>query len=186
MEEEIKIAVESMMKSVPDAKREEVEKVFRDYFEKGIPLYQAMGIDKEFMKYIYATGYQLFQAGKYTEALASFQLLATYDPDNPTYMLGQALCFKEMKKFPNAISGFIQYAMRKDDDPLPYWYMYECFEELDEPWGSGSSLGAVIHICNKHNVQPELKKLAELALVKVSEHTHALSSVAETKEKSKK
>lgn len=176
MEEMIKTAVDTMLKQVPNANRDEVEKMFKNYFEKGIPFFKSMGIDEDFMKYLYGTAYQLFQSGKFSEALASFQMLSIYDPTDDKYVLGKALCYKEMQKYPNAINELIAYAGMREDDPQPYWHMYECFELMNEPWGAGSSLGAVIYLCNQNNSHPELKKRAEMALVKISAETEAFSN----------
>lgn len=181
MEEIIKNAVDTLIKNAPSVKREDAEKIFRDYYEKGIPLYKSMGIDEDFMKFLYATAYQMYQSGKFKEACANFQILATYDPTDPKYVLGQGLCYQQLRKYPNAINAFVQCGTMNSSDPYPYWHIYECFEELHEPWGSCSALAAVIQICDQTNEYPELRSKAEIAMQNAA-NMAAKSSGMESKE----
>lgn len=168
MKELIDNSVKTMMEMVPDADKKHVEKIFTDFFEKGIPFYKTMGFDDNFMEYLYGVGYQSFQSGKFPEALATFEVLYTYNPLEPKYTLGKALCYKEMRKYPNAINDLMRYTLTINDDPIIYWHIYQCFDAMEEPWGAGVALGSVISACDKTQSHDDLRKKAELALVNLS------------------
>lgn len=182
-----RIALERYMKEMPNANKEQIEKIFTDFYEKGIPIYQSIGLNDDFMKFLYSTAYQMYQSGKFNEAIANFQVLSTFDPTEPKYALGMALCYKEMKKYPHAIEELLQCTSINPEDPIPYWHLYECFVEINEPWGAGSALGAVIYLCDQTQTNTDLKKRAEIALQQVSKETLSLSKNEEaTKGGSKK
>lgn len=185
MEEVILSTVNKMMEHKPNRKREKIEEIVRNYFEKGIPFYKSMGLGEDFMMFVYATGYQSFQAGKYNEACAAFEMLHAYDPDEPKYILGKALCFKEMKKYPNAINEFMYCASKAVDDPTLYWHMFECFEAMDESYGAASALGAVLYICQKTKSYDDLRLRAELALIQVVNSQEPIEEVKPTQKKVK-
>lgn len=177
-----KVALEKFMKDMPNADKGQVEKIFHDYYENGIPIYQSIGLNDDFMQSLYSIAYQTFQSGKFNEALANFQVLSTFDPADPKFALGLALCYKEMKKYPRAIEQLIQCTTIDPEDPIPYWHLYECFDEINDPWAAGSFLGAVIYICDQKQTNVDLRKRAEIALQQVSKETLSLSN----KEKAEK
>lgn len=179
MKEAMKKAVDTVIKDNPDVDQVELKKMVEDVFENGTPVYKSAGIDDEFMKFLYGIGYQAYKSGKYADALAAFDLLYTYDASEAKYILGKALCYKEMHKYPNAINEFTLLTVSDPEDPSPYWHLYECYDAIDEPWGAGAALGAIIYLCREPGVNDALKQRAEAALPRICEMT---ASIEEKKE----
>lgn len=165
MDKSIEEAINKSLENVSLEHKDEMKNALREFIENNKPIYKSLGIDEEIMKFTYATGYNAFHAGKYSDALAAFNTLYTFDPQEPKYTFGRALCYKEMGKYVNAINEFQRYTMLKPDDPQCYWLMYECFQALNEPWGAGAALGAVIQICSRFRKDDELLQRAEMALI---------------------
>lgn len=175
--------VAATVKDNPEIDKEDMLRVMNEVFVDGKPFYETLNVEKDLIDYIYSIGYQSYQSGKYSDALQAFNLLRTLDPSNIDAILGKGLTFKEMKKYHQAIGEFYFYASIQLDDPYPYWYMYECFDALDDLCGVGSSLGAVIYICKETGEFDQLLAQAEIALDKVvSEELE----IEETKKKVKK
>lgn len=174
MKEVIDSAVTHAVKEAPDINKEELAEALRAYFEERKPFYKSFNINEELIEQLYSTAYQEFQSGKFNDALASFEVLNTLDPTEAKYIFGKALCFKELKKMPQAVNEFIRLGIVDYGNPIPYWHMYECYDEMNDLWGAGAALGAVVYLSGSFDQYADLKQKALVALNSVSKETAKL------------
>lgn len=117
-----------------------------EVFLKGKPAEEAMGLDDDIMQVIYSQAYKLYNSGNFNEANQYFKFLSLLDP-TPKNFLGLAASFHQLKDYDNAIQTYFSCAYMEPDNPVPYFYIYDCYEKLNNPFGVMMALNGCIVTC---------------------------------------
>lgn len=170
-EEEISKVVDEAIKRVKDKIPPDMlpllkETVLKIQYDQ-IPPYEAMGFTPEMVEELYAQGYHYFQSGKFKEALNFFtmvdQMAAGTDP---RFMFAIAATHHQMKNYKEAAGFYMFYEALHPTDPLPYYYLYDCFKHLNQPEMALNSLRGASRLAAKIPKYASLKAKIDLELNK--------------------
>ncbi|MFC2049475.1 SycD/LcrH family type III secretion system chaperone [Chlamydiota bacterium] len=108
------------------------EEVLRKMQENpGMTLKEATGVSDEVLEEIYHLAYTFYNQGKYKEAAALFQFLSGASPSTYKYVLGLASCFHQCESYEQAAIGFYIALQTQPDNPIPAYYITDCFLKQD-------------------------------------------------------
>ena len=123
---------------------------------------------------IYNYGYQLYENGKFDDAIEIFKNLTIIDPLYYNGYFGLAASFQQKKNFIKAIEFYVLSSVYNPSDPMPYYYAAECYLELNDVFAAIVSLSETIKKAKKDkkyeslkNRCIETKKILELELDKI-------------------
>lgn len=117
--------------------------------EKGKSLQEATGITPSMQEEMYIIAHDYYEQGKYTEALALFQMLARLNPNSFRFIYGLASCYHQMKDFINASLGFYTALGLEPLNPMPAFYLGDCFLNLESPADAERFFDMTIAICEE-------------------------------------
>lgn len=98
----------------------------------GQPLYVALGLGENFVEDLYAEGYRYYSSGLYDKALPFFNQAMFFVPRDPRFPLARAAALQRLKRYDEAIVAYRELAALAPDLPLPYFYIYECYDQLGD------------------------------------------------------
>ena len=112
--------------------KEVAEKIAREVLTKmqenpGMTLKQATGISDQVLEEIYHLAYTYYNQGKHEEGAALFQFLSGASPTTYKYILGLAACFHQCKSYEQAALGFYIALTIEPNNPIPAYYVTDCF-----------------------------------------------------------
>lgn len=157
----------AILKAEPNCtakEKEEYSAAIRKIVDESIPMKEALNISEESLEYYYNFAYQLFTAGQYKKAAAIFAFLSLVDGLNPKYYLALGACQHRMKNYTGALDSYMGAYYSNIKDPLPFYYISDCYIKLDKLDYAGFSLGMVIHMCGNNPVYKQLKDRCEITL----------------------
>ena len=108
------------------ANDEGLEGKLLEYFGKGGTFKDLKNMNDDTMEAIYSVAFNLYQGGKFDEALKVFQFLCFYDHFNKKYYLGMGACQQMLKDYESAIEIFTYAAVLDGDDPRAMMYIGDC------------------------------------------------------------
>lgn len=114
----------------PEEMQAETQKVLKRMKDEGITLQQATGISDAFLEEMYSLAHAHYEQGNYKESLSLFQFLAGCAPSNFKFMLGLAANLHQMGEYEEALRGFTVALQIDESNPLPIYYMADCFMRL--------------------------------------------------------
>lgn len=79
---------------------------------------------------LYALGYELYQQGRYEEALQAFGLLTLRDPTDPRYLLAAGATLQMQRLFEQALTLYGLAAFLRPADPVAPLHACECLIAL--------------------------------------------------------
>lgn len=126
---------------------------------------EALGISKEMMEKLYSRAYNLFQSGKYEEALRVFSALRKLDPSDMRYSFGIAACYQYKKEYLLAIGNYFVCNHIDPLNPVPYFHLYDCFVKAEHPFAALPAIQYCIALSEK---DPYYKSLAERAYLEMN------------------
>lgn len=163
--------------------RAKVESFLRDTIENGKLPKDALGMSDVDMEKFYAFAYNLYTHGKYREAKALMYHMMELDPKNSRYPMGIAACLHQLKNYGLA-SGFYLISATLDPlSPIPFYYMYDCFKNLNDLSSALLMLDIVIEKCADN---PEHAILKERSIrtqesLKLNSNNHSQALEEKTK-----
>lgn len=136
--------------------------------EKGKSLHEAAGITVSMQEEIYVIAHDYYEQGRYNESLALFQMLARINPNSFRFIYGLASSYHQIKDYINASLGFYTALSLEPSNPMPAFYLADCFLNLESPEDASKFLDMTIAIC-KMDRSGDYKKLEERCkLIKTS------------------
>jgi len=162
--EYIKEAVGKLGPQVPKEQKKDVAKLFVKIFEQGEAPKKAMGIPDEELAQLFSFAYHQFISEKYENARELFKLLLTLDPANHSYATCLGVCHHRLKDYEFALHAYMLAAFLAPKDPLPLFYAYDCFHNLNDEANAGSMLCNVIVRAGDNKIYETIKKNAEVLL----------------------
>lgn len=132
--------------------------------EQGKSLHEAAGITPSMQEEIYTIARDYYEQGKYVESLALFQMLARINPNAFRFIYGTAASFHQLKDYINASLGFFTAFTLEPLNPMPSFYLADCFINLDAPEDAIKYLDMTILVCDedKRHQFDELKERCKL------------------------
>lgn len=118
----------------------------------------AFGMSDKEIENMYAFGYNLFTHGKYNDSQLMMRHLMSLDPDDYRYPLACAAAYHQMKDYERAAPFYINASKLNPETPLPHYYLYDCFKNLNEPLSALLMLDNVIARCGDNPNHAVLKE----------------------------
>lgn len=122
--------------NIPEKDKEKFKGLFKEILIEGKSPKDAMGYDDKMMEFIYKYGYQLHQAGRFTEAMEAFKLLSLLDITQPNYSVALGSCYMHLKEYPAAINAFAVALAVELNDPYPAMQMAECYLKMNDKYAA--------------------------------------------------
>lgn len=130
----------------------------------GIFSKDSLGITARELNRVYSQAKQLYDAGKFEEARTLFSALIILDSQVPAFLYGLASTFLMLKEYDGAIEAFLEYAGLVQNDPLPYFFVAECYEKKNDIVSTMIALQTVINRAGDQTHYQEIKNRASLVL----------------------
>jgi len=137
-----------------------LEQILDHFFSVGGVFKDAHGITDEEMEAIYSIGYNLYQNGKYDDALNVFKFLCFFDHLEKKYWIGLGAVHQMMGNYEKAIEAYSYAAFLDLEDPRPAIHAADCHLILGNKEAAESALNAVIEFCSE---DPEKKSYVDRA-----------------------
>lgn len=135
LKEKIKATVKSAGKDLSSEMKKDLAKMLFNIFSKGISPKEAMGISQNELSEIYGFAFSLFSAGKYEDSMQLFKMLLTLDPSDSNFATSVGTCYHRLKDYEGALVYYLSAMSLNQTDPIPAFYAYDCFMNLNcEPW----------------------------------------------------
>jgi type III secretion system low calcium response chaperone LcrH/SycD len=137
---------EAVKKLGPEfSKEEKIEhgKLLVKIFEKGMTPKEAMQISDEEVAQIYSFAYNQFTLGKFEDARELFKMLLTLEL-NGDFATALGICHHRLKDYEYAIHCYMLASFLDSTNPVPLFYAYDCFMNLNDEFSAGVMLCNVI------------------------------------------
>lgn len=161
MREKVREVIDQMGEEVvPKHMKKRLEDTLDKMYVEGKWPKDALGIPPESLESLYQHAYQLFQGGKYREALTCFSFLRQIDPPSFRYHFGVAACHHYLKEYDEAAGNYLFCTYMDVLNPVPFFHLYDCFVHQNDPY---SALYALEKTILRAEGQPQFAVLKERA-----------------------
>ena len=160
----VKSIVSKMGPTFSAEEKKEHAKLLLKIFEKGIDPYKAMKLADEDIAQAYLFAYRLFNSGRFDEAAEVFKMLTLLAPMEAGFAVSLGVCYHKLHKFEDAIRSYLLGALTDLTDPVPYFYAYDCFLNLNDIISAGIMLSNVVTKCGDDPKYAKLKDRATILL----------------------
>jgi type III secretion system low calcium response chaperone LcrH/SycD len=138
--------IDEQIKAITDSIKDQVSpkelKLQRDALEKilkeGKGVYEAVGVSKDSLEYIYSHGYSLYKAGKYDDAIRIFHILNFLNGNDPRFTFSLAACHHMKKNYPEALVLYMTCRANDGKNPVLMWHIADCY------LGMGKKMNALL------------------------------------------
>ncbi|MCH9626866.1 MAG: hypothetical protein S4CHLAM2_04970 [Chlamydiales bacterium] len=135
-----------------------IAKEVLNLMEEGMTLQEATGVSDETLEEIYNLAYGYYDQGKYKEAVSLFHFLAGASPRTYKYVLGLASSFHQIGAFEEAAVGFYCALNIEPENPIPAYYVTDCFLKQNCVEEAAEFAELTIEICDN---RPEYRNIQE-------------------------
>lgn len=159
MDAEIKKAVQQACEQAGEtnpAMLAKLEKAAYAVFVDEIPAYKALGTPDEIMEKAYALGYELYNSGKYKDAIVVFRTLLRNDGFNARYCYAVGACYHQLKDYEWGSNCYFMAACLDPKNPIPCYHMYNCCVELGD---LHTAIVALEMVKSRSKDQPQFRQL---------------------------
>ena len=144
----------------PEESRLHEEALIKIFVDKK-PIYEAVGISKESLEYLYSHAYSLYNAAKYEEAKNIFFMLNFLDPKDLRFPYSIAACYHMTKKYASALALYLECLLKDTYNPLLCWHLADCYNQLGKKVSALLMLKMCIRFASKDPAFQPLKTRAE-------------------------
>lgn len=124
----------------------------------GGTLQDVLGVSDELLEEIYALAYNFYDQGKYKESVSLFEFLTGAAPNKYKYVLGLASSYHQLQNYSNAVLGFFIALHLDPENPLPAYYVADCFLKQKMLKEAIEFLDVTIELCEDNVAYNELKE----------------------------
>ena len=117
-----------------------------DLFSSGVTLKDVHGYTDEEFDALYTLAYNLYNQGKYGDALNAFGFLLMHDQLERKYYKAFGSCQQMLRRYPEAIRNYSAAAMLDPMDPEPTFHTAECLVAMNMPDDARDALKFVVDI----------------------------------------
>lgn len=128
----------------------------------------ALGFTPYMIENIYRTGYKFFKGGKYDDAIAAFKFLRLLDISDFRYTFAIAACYQFLGDYKQAAFNYIFCTYLDRFNPLPRFYLYDCFSKLEYHTSAYRTLHEALAFAER---DPHYVKLADKIKVELASAT---------------
>lgn len=139
-----------------------IAKEVLEQMEEGMTLQEATGVSNETLEEIYSLAYGFYNQGKYKESAALFEFLAGASPTTYKYVLGLASSYHQLGAYEEASAGFFIALNIESDNPIPAYYIMDCFLKQNLLEEAEEFAELTIEICEDRPEYQDLKGRCEL------------------------
>jgi type III secretion system low calcium response chaperone LcrH/SycD len=166
-EKKLKTSLKHLKRKHPDENLEKYEVALRKVFEEGMQPKEALGFSEELVEQMYTYAESLYSTGNYKKALDTFIFLKQLDPTDQRFWMGVAASFHRMKNYDMAIVYYFSLLNLDREDPLPYYYLSDCFESQGNEIGACMVLNGFINRAKNNAKYSAMVARAQATLEKV-------------------
>jgi type III secretion system low calcium response chaperone LcrH/SycD len=102
----------------------------QDYFEQGGTWQQLMGMPDSHLESQYSNGYELYQEGRYEEAVQVFTSLTILNPYQPKFWFSLAASHHLAGDYTEALQAYLLSSAIDEENPDPLMQASRCAAEL--------------------------------------------------------
>lgn len=157
-EEAITKVIDQVGGELKEKDKRTLEKALHDVIIHGKTPKEAFEMTAKDMECMYAYAYNLFTHGKYKDSLILMRHMLDLDPTNPRYPLACGAACQQMKNYERAAGYYLVAFHINREDPIPVYYMYECFRNMNDPLMALIMLDNVIAIAGDRPEHAILKE----------------------------
>lgn len=132
--------------------------------KEGMTLQDAMGISEGTLEEIYSLAYGFYNQGKYKESASLFHFLAGASPRTYKYILGLASSYHQLEIYDEAAVGFYVALGLEPENPIPAYYITDCFLKQGLSEEAEEFAEVTILICGDRSKYQDLKRRCELII----------------------
>jgi len=159
---------------VSEKDKQKITSALLTMYGKGVPLGDAMGFSEGDLHQIYRFAYSEFYAGQYAVACELFKVLFHLRPSLNELATAIGVCHHRMGEYRLAISSYMLAGAMTPEDPVPYFYAYDCYKNLNRPFQTFIMLSTVIEKCKDRPEYAKLKEKAQILLDSVNKDLASL------------
>lgn len=105
-----------------------------------------------------------------------FRFLCLLDPSSAKFRLGLAATNHRLKNYDAAIMLYFCVTNVNPENPLPFFYCYDCYMNMDNPFGAYCVLKSAVEICKDRPEHAQLKARCEQMIEGLQEKLEALKT----------
>lgn len=154
--------------------RKKYEEIMLKIFDKKMKPQEVLGFSEEMVEHMYFYGFRLYNNGQYKQACNVFQGLHALAPDETRFLLALAASYHRLKNYPQAVQFYYELAVKEPGDPLPFYYMYDCYYKTGYLSDAGISLAQVIDRCGDNPMYAKIKERSLLMFHNLEEQVKKL------------
>jgi type III secretion system low calcium response chaperone LcrH/SycD len=124
----------------------------------------AHAISDEEMEAIYSVAYNLYENGKYDDALQVFKFLCFFDHMEKKYWLGLGAVRQMLRQYDDAVNAYSMAAMLDIDDPAPASHAADCLLLAGKKEEAESALNFVLEFAPETEQGKPFRQRAESVL----------------------
>lgn len=125
--------------------------------QEGYSIAAAMGLSKEKLEAVYATGYQFFNHGKYKKAIKLFAFLLIHEQSDRRFFIAFGTCLQMLNAPEEAIKYLGIASVWEPSDPVPAVQIAECLLSMKR---SNEAYDLLKKIDEEFGSLPEFKKIS--------------------------
>lgn len=176
-------SIASLDSNLSSEEKEKYRDIFIKIFKEGKNPAEVLGFNKEMLEHMYAYGFRLYNLGNYKKAANVFLGLTMLNPDDPRITMAAGAAYHKLKNNVKAVEYYYLSSQQDPENPMPHFYMYDCFIQ-ENFWGDAAfCLEEVIKRCADYPECAELKARCQLLLeplkAKIAEHEAKLQKQEE-------
>lgn len=156
--------IEKMDINLPEAERKKIIQMMIEIFDKGKSPREAIGFSTDMIEYMYNYGYRLYNMGNYQNAKEVFASLISFMPSEGRFFLALGASHHRLKEYNKAVDYYLVYGGLEPNNPIPYYYMYDCYYHSGFVDDALICLMEVIRRCGEDPIYAKLKERSQLML----------------------
>lgn len=158
----------------PEISGKIVEEIIHKMKTEGGTLQEHLGISDEVLEGVYTLAYGYYNQGKYKESVSLFELLVGTSPKTYKYMLGLASSYHQLEYYTEASLAFFIALPLSLGDPLPAYYIADCFMKQNLRKEASEYLDLTIDLCDNQASYREVKERCILIKKSINKDNNAV------------
>ncbi len=164
-EQEVKQAAQDIGKSLGGDVLQNLSALVDNVLLQGMPFKDALGVSNAKIEAIYSQAYQMYNSGKFTDAIQLFRLLLVLEPMESKHYMGLAACQHMIKEYENAIKAYGFAGIIDPQTPVPFFHASDCYLQMRDKTSAIIMLDMAVQRAGEH---PEYQTLKDRALMMIT------------------
>jgi len=164
-EQQLKSAANTVGSTIKEEKMEQIKAGIEGVTKKGESIQKKAVLSEAMIEGIYSQAYQLYNIGKYEEAIELFKVLIMANPSTSKFAMGLAASFHMLKNYKDAIKTYTLLNVIDSNNPVPFYHASDCYVQLKDPLSALVVLKMAVKAAGE---KPEFRLLKEKALMMIN------------------